>query len=125
MEEVLQRKILSEKWINWINSGVKGGRVCIDMNGERGEYFRSFKGLRQGDPLSPLLFNIVGDALSAMLSEACATGAIQGLIPHLVEGGVYIRLILNYYEAMSGLKMNFEKSEVFTVGLDEMRVTED
>jgi hypothetical protein len=62
--------------------------VCIDLNGERGEYFRSFKGLRQGDPLSLLLFNFVDDALSAMLSRACFARIIKGLIPHLFEGGL-------------------------------------
>jgi hypothetical protein len=140
LEEVLQRKNFSPKWISWINSAVKGGRVCIDINGERGEYFRSFKGLRQGDPLSPLLFNLVADALSAMLTRANHTGWIQGLVPHLVDGGLThlqyaddtvvllhyspenlqnVRLILTCYEAMSGMKINFEKSEIFTVGLDD------
>jgi hypothetical protein len=117
---------------------VRGGRVCIDFNGERGNFFRSFKGLRQGDPLSPLLFNLVADALSAMLSRASSAGLIQGLVPHLIDGGIThlqyaddtvlllqfsvdnltnVRMILSCYEAMSGLKINFEKSEVFTIGL--------
>jgi len=30
-----------------------------------------------------------------------------------------VRLILSCYEAMSGMKTNFEKSEIFTVGLVE------
>ena len=112
--------------------------MCIDMNGMRGEFFRSFKGLRQGDPLSPLLFNLVADALSAMLTRAASAGLIQGLVPSLVAGGIThlqyaddtilllqflvenltnIRRILACYEAMSGMKINFDKSEVFTVGL--------
>jgi len=140
LEEVMRRKGLDELWIHWINCAVKGGRVCIDLNGERGEFFRSFKGLRQGDPLSPLLFNLVADALSTMLSRASAAGVIQGLVPNLIDGGLThlqyaddaviflsfssenllnIRLILSCYEAMSRMKINFDKSEVFTMGLNE------
>jgi len=88
LEEVLHRKWFDMKWIQWMNKAVRGGRVCIDLNGERGDYFRSFKGLRQGDPLSPLLFNLVANALSAMLSRGCSARMIKGLVPHLFEGGL-------------------------------------
>ena len=81
LEEVLSRNGFDDKWIQWINKAVRGGRVCIDINGVRSEFFRSFKGLRQGDPLSPLLFNLVADALFAMLSRASSAGVIQGVIP--------------------------------------------
>lgn len=53
LEEVLTRKGFSELWIKWMMQAVKGGRVAVEINGERGEFFRSYKGLRQGDPLSP------------------------------------------------------------------------
>jgi hypothetical protein len=140
LEEVMRRKGFDELWIHWIKCAVKGGRVCIDLNGKRGEFFRSFKGLRQGDPLSPLLFNLMADALSTMLSRASVAGVIQGLVPNLIDGGLThlqyaddtviflsfspenllnIRLILSCYEAMSGMKINFDKSEVFTMGLSE------
>jgi hypothetical protein len=95
LEEVLLRKGFSEQFIQWINKVVRGGRVCIDLNGERGEYFRSYKGLRQSAPLSPLLFNLVADALSAMLSRASSSaGAAKRLIPHLYEGGLTHHILL-------------------------------
>ena len=51
-------------------AAVTGGKVAINLNGEVGNFFRSLKGLRQGDPLSPLLINFVEDALSEMLNLA-------------------------------------------------------
>ena len=84
--------------------------------------------------------NLLADALSTMLTSASNAGAIQGLVPHLVDGGLthlqYVddtvillqfsldnlrtaRMILSCYEAMFRLKINFEKSEVITVGLSE------
>jgi len=33
----------------------RGERVGIMINGQPRNYFRTYKGLRQGDPLSPLL----------------------------------------------------------------------
>jgi hypothetical protein len=46
------------------------------------------QGVCQGDPISPLLFNFVVDALDAILSKARAAGHIQGVVPHLIPGGV-------------------------------------
>ena len=58
------------------------------LNGVPGKIIHCRRGVRQGDPLSPLLLNLVADALSAMLSRASSAGVIQGLVPHLVEGGL-------------------------------------
>jgi len=81
LEKVMRAKGFDELWIQWINSVVKGGRVCIDLNGERGEYFRSFKGLQQGDPLSPLLFNLVADALFNNAIQSQCLGHHSGFGP--------------------------------------------
>jgi hypothetical protein len=44
----------------------------------------------EGDPLSPILFNIVADMLAIMIEGAKVHGQIEGLIPHLVDGGLSI-----------------------------------
>ena len=33
LEETLQRKGFPDTWIQWINDAVRGGKVCIDLNG--------------------------------------------------------------------------------------------
>jgi hypothetical protein len=113
---------------------VPGGSVAIKVNHDIGNYFQTKKGLRQGDPLSPILFNIVADMLAIMIERAKSDGLFEGVIPHLVDGGLSIlqyaddtilfmehdlesaknlKLILSTFEHLSGLKINFHKSEFF------------
>jgi hypothetical protein len=50
-------------------------------------YSFTFKGFRQGDPFSPLLFNIVVDGMACMIKRAHEVGLIEGLVPHIVNKG--------------------------------------
>jgi hypothetical protein len=107
------------------------------VNDEIGYYFQTRKGLRQGDPLSSVLFNLVVDMLAILINRAKEDGQVEGLIPHLVEGGVSVlqyaddtiiflehdlekalnmKLILCIFEQLSGLNINFHKSELFCFG---------
>jgi hypothetical protein len=86
--EVLESRGFDRKWIEWMKYLVKGGSVGVNLNGEESSYFKPGKGLRQGDPISPLLFNIVGDVLTRMLMKAERGGLIEGLMPEFREGGV-------------------------------------
>jgi hypothetical protein len=78
LEEVMLEKNFPKQWVNWVMQTFRGGQVCINVNGTRGSYFKTMRGLRQGDPLSPLLFNLVVDALSAMLDKAVRKNLIVG-----------------------------------------------
>ena len=50
------------------------------------------KGLRQGDPMSTILFNLVSDMLTILIGRAKEDGQEGGLIPHLLDGGMSIPL---------------------------------
>jgi hypothetical protein len=42
----------------------------VKMNELTAPYIKSHKGVRQGDPLSPILFNFVADGLFKMIIKA-------------------------------------------------------
>ena len=74
-------KGFSSKWISWIETFISGGSVAVNVNDDVGHYFQTKKGLRQGDPLSPLLFNIMVDMLKVFISRAKLDGQVVGITP--------------------------------------------
>jgi hypothetical protein len=81
-----------------------------------------------------MLFNIVADMLAIIIERAKIDGQIEGVVPHLVDGGLSIlqyandtilfmdhdlenarnlKLILSALEQLLGIKINFHKSELF------------
>ena len=79
-----------EKWCSWIQSFVSKGSVGVKVNDDIGKIFQTKKGLRQGDPLSPLMFNLVADMLAILIARAREDGQISGLIPHLIDDGLSV-----------------------------------
>lgn len=59
-----------EKWCWWIFNCVSSTRFPVLVNGSPKGFFRSSRGLRQGDPLSPMLFVLVVEALHVLLYKA-------------------------------------------------------
>jgi hypothetical protein len=136
LQQVMRMKGFDPKWCQLIEQFVKGGSVGIKVNDDIGHYFQTRKGLRQGDPLSPMLFNIIADMLAILIARAKEDGHIGSIIPHLVDGGISIlmpmtrysswsmilkkalnmKLILRFFEELSGLKINFHKSDIFCFG---------
>jgi len=90
LQQALRMKGFHPVSCDWVKVFVQGGNVGIKVNDQMGSYFQTKKGLRQGDPLSPILFNIVVDMLAIILSRAKEEGQIKGVVTHLVENGLSI-----------------------------------
>lgn len=51
----------------------------MKINDEMGPYFQRSKGVRQGDPMSPTLFNLIAKSLTKMVLRAQANEMLVGL----------------------------------------------
>ena len=139
---MLKLKGFSDKWCDLIMQTIRGGHVAVKVNGSLGQYFNTHQGLRQGDPLSPILFDLAVDGLAILIDRAKNLGFVNGVSSEYVEGGLAIlqyaddtlffleddvrsaqnlKFILCVFEQMSGLKINFDKSELYCFGEAEDR----
>ncbi|KAK3199073.1 hypothetical protein Dsin_022488 [Dipteronia sinensis] len=125
-----------DRWRGWICNCISTPLLSVLVNGSPTSQFCLERGLRQGDPLSHFLFNIVVEGLSCLIIKAANLGMLQGEdfggnrinISHLqfaddtmlflkpkVESLISVKRILRCFELVSGLKINFHKSNVVRV----------
>jgi hypothetical protein len=76
---------------NWIMACLTSVSFSLLINGSVTSFFRAERGLRQGCPLSPLLFLLVAECLSRYLHEEKATGSFRGI---KITHGFYISHLL-------------------------------
>ena len=78
------------RWRSWIHYCVSTFCFSLLVNGSPAGFFQSFRGLRQGDPISSLLFILVMEALSRLQQRGVRGGLVEGF----EVGGVGRRHIL-------------------------------
>ncbi|GKV26298.1 hypothetical protein SLEP1_g35629 [Rubroshorea leprosula] len=80
-----------DKWRKWIRECLSTARISVLINGSPTKEFSASKGLRQGDPLSPFLFLLVGEGLCGMVKKAECEGLLRGV--EIGRGGVVLSLL--------------------------------
>lgn len=58
----------NEKFENWIRIIIESSRISISFNGNIKGFFKCERGVKKGDPLSPLIFCIIEEVLSRSIS---------------------------------------------------------
>jgi mannosylglycoprotein endo-beta-mannosidase len=77
--EILQQLGFGQIWRDIISRLLFSSSTQVLLNGIPGDNIAHRRGLRQGDPLSPMLFILVMDVLGHMISKAESEGLLQPL----------------------------------------------
>ncbi|WVZ89347.1 hypothetical protein U9M48_035768 [Paspalum notatum var. saurae] len=130
--EVLRQLGFGQRWCNLMCLLLSTSSTRILVNGTPGELVLHRRGLRQGDPLSPMLFILVMEVLNALVLKASRQNLLQPLAvpqakhrmsiydvilflrPNQVDMSLISRL-LDMFGHASGLRTNFNKSSVFPI----------
>ncbi|WKA13278.1 hypothetical protein VitviT2T_030594 [Vitis vinifera] len=136
----MQKMGFGEKWIGWIKWCISTASFSVLVNGTSKGFFQSSRGLRQGDPLSLYLFVIAMEVFSYFLKRVVDGGFMSGCkvkgrndkgvqISHLLFADdtlvfcqasqdqlTYLSWLFMWFEAVSRLRINLEKSELIPIG---------
>ncbi|MCH79620.1 RNA-directed DNA polymerase (Reverse transcriptase), partial [Trifolium medium] len=96
--KVLKTFGFNEVFCNWIHVILQSAYLSVSINGKSHDYFSCSRGVRQGDPLSPLLFCLAEDVLSR--------GNLSGLKA--------LKDLFDNYALESGQVINTSKSTIFS-----------
>ncbi|KAF5791018.1 putative RNA-directed DNA polymerase [Helianthus annuus] len=140
LESVMHQMNFPYRWRKWIMAVVSSARASVLVNGSPTQEFTCYRGLRQGDPISPFLFVIAMEALTGVMKRACSVGLFHGIrctnsgpiLSHLIYADDVVFLgewsranVLNLRRIMwcfylaSGLKVNMAKCSLFGIGVGD------
>lgn len=134
---VLHHKGFSSKWIRCILSS---GTSSVLLNGIPGKPFKCKRGVRQGDPLSPLLFVLAADLLQSIVNDVAANNILSHplgqdfggdypivqyvddtllVLPADATQLLALKNLLLQFASSTGLKVNFDKSFIVPINVED------
>ncbi|GJY74257.1 RNA-directed DNA polymerase, eukaryota [Tanacetum coccineum] len=129
-------------WCRWIQGTLSSARASVLVNGSPTDEFSFYRGLKQGDPLSPFLFILIMESLHLSMIRASSNGLFRGLclngslsVSHLfyADDAMFIGewsqanlenviKMLQCFQAASGLSINIQKSNLLGVGVGRSEI---
>ena len=138
---VLKARGFNQTWQQWILQLLCTSKNAVLLNGVPGPWFTCKRGLRQGDPLSPLLFILCVDPLHRLLEAATRTDVLNTILgtaarmrtslyaddavifinPVRQEIDSLLELLQQFGDA-TGLRVNLSKSSAVPIRCDDIDI---
>lgn len=138
----MAHKGFGTKWRSWISSILSSSTSAVLLSEVAGKTFHCKRGVRQGDPLSPLLFVLAADLLQSIVNKAVQLNLLKLPIPAptqdfpiiqyaddtliILEASAtqlfFLKGVLQSFSDSTGLKINFSKSMMVPLNISSEKV---
>ena len=98
-------------WVHLAMETVTTASYSILINGEPRGFVTPTRGIRQGDPLSPYLFLLFAEGLSALLRKAGDAGVLKGI--KSCQHGVWVSHLLFADDSLLFCQATMEEGKDF------------
>jgi hypothetical protein len=141
LPEILHHLGFGPCWLSWICVTLNSSSSRVLLNGNPGASFLHRWGLRQGDPLSPMLFDAAIDPLQKIIEFATREGVLLPMKAktasfraslYVDNAGVFanpnkdellsLSAILDFFGKAPGLITNLAKTEVFPIRCNDIDI---
>lgn len=129
---LMQQRGFPTKWTNWIATLLTSSTSRVMLNGIPLDQIQHGRGLRQGDPLSPLLFILAIDPLHRLLAVATERGLLSKLkgraarfraFIYADDAAIFIKPITQDMSILKDLLLRFREVTGLGTNLQKTSVT--